>query len=196
MSGTDPRVIRTRQALHATLLSAVEQHGSEITVTTLCAMSGLNRGTFYLHYADVNALAMDVALTLVRDIVKQWRALDTDDPKTFTTESRDLLASYLRHVDEKRAFYAWLLSQSGSWLTVHHMLHAYTEAITHGRQRSAHPEEADVRSPAGMMPSFLAGALFGVVARWITDPPSASAEEVADWLWRELGTHSIGTSEV
>lgn len=53
----DRRVRKTRAALRSALEQLLHEKSlPDITVKELCAVSGLNRGTFYLHYQDVHAL--------------------------------------------------------------------------------------------------------------------------------------------
>ena len=54
----DARVRRTKKMLRAALAKLLEEKGgaADITVKALCEACGINRGTFYLHYRDVNDL--------------------------------------------------------------------------------------------------------------------------------------------
>ena len=54
----DARVRRTKKMLRAALAKLLEEKGgaADITVKALCEECGINRGTFYLHYRDVNDL--------------------------------------------------------------------------------------------------------------------------------------------
>lgn len=57
----DARVQKTKKRLYDALISLMQEKRLEhITVKELCARSGLNRGTFYLHYRDVFELMRDV----------------------------------------------------------------------------------------------------------------------------------------
>lgn len=94
MPRTDPRVVRTRAALHGALLDLASENPAEIGVTALCEKSGLSRGTFYLHYPDVDSLAADVAQTLVQEIVSVWREVPPDDTADFSERSRQFLTEY------------------------------------------------------------------------------------------------------
>ena len=50
----DKRVKNTTKALKQTLFDMLEQMPlSKITVTSLCKQAGVNRVTFYHHFADV-----------------------------------------------------------------------------------------------------------------------------------------------
>lgn len=63
---TDRRTRYTRQTIKDSFLSLLkEKPFSRITVTELCRLSEINRGTFYLHYYDID----DVLDDLLHDVV-------------------------------------------------------------------------------------------------------------------------------
>lgn len=183
-------MVRTLAALHGALLDLASEDPAEIGVTALCEKSGLSRGTFYLHYSDVDALAADVAQTLVQEIVSAWREVSPEDAAEFSERSRRFLADYLRHVDSRRAFYSWVLSPTGNWQVIQSLLTDYAGAIGDG----LHKAGRGGRLPHELLPSLLAGALFGVIVQWVTNPPRATADAVATWLWRELNLHPADDS--
>ncbi|MFC8458597.1 TetR family transcriptional regulator, partial [Streptomyces sp. NPDC057242] len=66
----DPRAARTRARLRRSLLDAcAERPLTEVTVAALVRRAGIGRATFYLHYADLEALAVDASADVVRDAV-------------------------------------------------------------------------------------------------------------------------------
>ena len=49
----DRRIMKTKRALHASLIELVDERGIEgFTVNDLCERADINRGTFYNHYHD------------------------------------------------------------------------------------------------------------------------------------------------
>lgn len=53
----DPRTILTKALIKQTLLDMMKKNPfDKITVSELCKIAGINRGTFYLHYCDLWAL--------------------------------------------------------------------------------------------------------------------------------------------
>lgn len=63
---TDRRSRYTRQLIKETFLSLLkEKPFPKITVTELCRISEINRGTFYLHYYDID----DVLNDLIKDMI-------------------------------------------------------------------------------------------------------------------------------
>ncbi len=64
----DRRIRYTKQVIKETFLKMLERNNfSKITVTELCRMAEINRGTFYLHYYDMNDVLDDVFNDMLSD---------------------------------------------------------------------------------------------------------------------------------
>ena len=58
---TDRRTRYTRQAIKDILLDELKiKPYSKITVTEICKKAEMNRGTFYLHYYDIDDVLNDI----------------------------------------------------------------------------------------------------------------------------------------
>ncbi|WP_157876994.1 TetR/AcrR family transcriptional regulator, partial [Streptomyces graminilatus] len=73
----DPRAARTRAKLREALLAECAEHPlAEIGVAALVRRAGVGRATFYVHYPDLEALAVDACADVVReavDALHAWR---------------------------------------------------------------------------------------------------------------------------
>ena len=64
----DRRIRYTKQVIKDTLLQLLEKnHFAKITVTELCRRAEINRGTFYLHYYDMNDVLDDILDDMLSD---------------------------------------------------------------------------------------------------------------------------------
>ena len=64
----DRRTRYTRQIIRDTLLELMGEKGfSHVTVTEVCKQAELNRGTFYLHYLDLNDVLDDIFMELMSE---------------------------------------------------------------------------------------------------------------------------------
>lgn len=64
----DRRTRYTRQVIRDTLLELMREKGFvRATVTELCQRAELNRGTFYLHYLDLNDVLEDILTELMQE---------------------------------------------------------------------------------------------------------------------------------
>ena len=84
----DRRVRKTRKAIKTTLIDLMEKDDiSKITVTEICNILDINRGTFYLHYESINDALLDIETEMVgniRDIVM------AHDPRNLRVIFREL----------------------------------------------------------------------------------------------------------
>ena len=64
----DRRTRYTRQIIRDTLLELMGEKGfNHVTVTEVCRQAELNRGTFYLHYLDLNDVLDDILTELMSE---------------------------------------------------------------------------------------------------------------------------------
>lgn len=69
--GTDRRTRYTRSVIRQSLLTLMQQKPfAKITVTEICRLSEINRGTFYLHYYDLEDVLDDVIKEMIRDFTQ------------------------------------------------------------------------------------------------------------------------------
>lgn len=65
----DQRVMLTKRLLREGLLELLETRGiEEIRVSELCAVSGINRATFYRHYAQPRDILKDIRQGIIADV--------------------------------------------------------------------------------------------------------------------------------
>lgn len=72
---TDRRVVRSKTAIKETLLSLMEQKSfSDISITEIVETANYNRGTFYAHFENKDALLADVISELIEELIASFRA--------------------------------------------------------------------------------------------------------------------------
>ena len=65
----DRRTRYTRQTIKETFLELLKQKNfTKITVTEICKISEINRGTFYLHYYDIHDVLEDILNDIAQDM--------------------------------------------------------------------------------------------------------------------------------
>ncbi|MEU8579315.1 TetR/AcrR family transcriptional regulator [Streptomyces abikoensis] len=137
----DPRATRTRAKLRQALLEACADHPlAQVSVAALVRRAEAGRATFYLHYAGLEALAVDACADIVReavDALHAWRG--TPDPATPPPALLDFFDDLAPH--------AGLYRGSRSCRAIHRCTcRRSRKRLTAGRQRSA-------ASPAWTAPS-------------------------------------------
>ncbi|WP_233567683.1 TetR/AcrR family transcriptional regulator [Cohnella faecalis] len=71
----DRRVIRSKEALKQALLKLMaDKDFDAITITEIVELSNYNRGTFYTHYVNKEALLDDIIDELIRELLKSYRS--------------------------------------------------------------------------------------------------------------------------
>ncbi|MCI9068520.1 MAG: TetR/AcrR family transcriptional regulator, partial [Lachnospiraceae bacterium] len=64
----DRRIRYTKKVIKETFLKLLEKNSfAKITVTELCRMAEINRGTFYLHYYDMEDVLDDILEDMLSD---------------------------------------------------------------------------------------------------------------------------------
>ncbi|OME94922.1 MULTISPECIES: TetR/AcrR family transcriptional regulator [Paenibacillus] len=72
---TDRRIVRSKEALKQALLSLLSQKSfSSISITEIVELANYNRGTFYTHYENKEALLNDILTPLMEELIASFRA--------------------------------------------------------------------------------------------------------------------------
>ncbi|MEV8254630.1 TetR/AcrR family transcriptional regulator [Rhodoglobus sp. NPDC076762] len=174
----DARVERTRRSLQQALFSlAQEQPLDEVTVAEIVESAGVNRSSFYQHYADKETLLAFAIEAAADDAGVQLAELDTN-----SAEPPPALLNYLSHLDDNAAIYASALGPRGS-ARVASRLRARLNLIV--RQGIL---DHDPIAPEGVAldiaSASITGATFGIIDAWLTMTPRPPAHTAAAWIWQ------------
>ncbi|MFJ1747792.1 TetR/AcrR family transcriptional regulator [Streptomyces sp. NPDC088116] len=182
-AASDPRTARTRARLRQALLEAcMERPLEEVGVASLVRRAGMGRATFYLHYPDLQALAVDACAEVVRnavDALHAWRG--TPDPRV----PPPALISFFTQLTPHAALYRTLLRPGGSG-PLGELLHREL------RERSrAERTLAGAPSP-DLFASAVAASFSGMLADWLHGLIEDTPEGIATRIWRLLvGLHRV-----
>jgi AcrR family transcriptional regulator len=175
----DRRVARTRALLQDALIALIPEQGyAAVTVEDICERANVGRSTFYLHYADKEALRAATMEAHLRAIV----------PEPGPPGERRL------------AFSGPMFAHARSFQPLHRALFAgggdaIPDEIRERILRSVRQELARTGVPEGVPPEavarFLAGAFLAVLGWWIEEGSAISAAEVDD-LFQRLAGAGVG----
>ncbi|MFC9398571.1 TetR/AcrR family transcriptional regulator [Streptomyces sp. NPDC057027] len=173
----DPRTARTRAKLRQALLEecALRPLG-EISVAALVRRAEVGRATFYLHYADLEALAVDACADVVReavDALHAWRG--SPDPAS----PPPALPAFFEGLAPHAGLYRELLRPGGSG-PLGQVLHQDLRARSRTERTLAGAPEPD------LVASAVAAAFAGVLADWLHGLIEATPTEIAQRVWRLL----------
>ncbi|MGW2089203.1 TetR/AcrR family transcriptional regulator [Streptomyces sp. NPDC001880] len=181
MNLDDPRVQRTRARLREAILElATEQNLDAITISAVAKRAGINRATVYQHYPDVDALVVDAMDDAIAYVACAARRCPADAPPDRAPEA---LVELFGHIAARAAVYRRVLGDQGSAGFCGRMREQVTAALDDRFRAGTRPPGFD-DVPVDLHAAYLAGALLGVVAHWITGEHPAPASEVATAFWR------------
>ncbi|MEU8621529.1 TetR/AcrR family transcriptional regulator [Streptomyces sp. NPDC048623] len=173
----DPRAARTRAKLRRALLDeCAERPLAEVTVAALVRRAGVGRATFYLHYADLEALAVDACADIVReavDALHAWRG--SPDPTT----PPPALPAFFEQLAPHAGLYRELLFPGGSG-PLGRVLHQDLRTRSRAERALAGAPEPD------LVASAVAATFAGVLADWLHGLIEAAPSEIAQRVWRLL----------
>ncbi|MFE7774798.1 TetR/AcrR family transcriptional regulator [Streptomyces sp. NPDC057445] len=176
-ASADPRAERTRERLRRALLEeCAERPLAEVSVAGLVRRAGLGRATFYLHYPDLDALAVDACAEIVRDAVDAlhaWRGVP--DPAAPPAALTDFFVEIAPHA----ALHRTLLREGGGG-PLGDLLHHELRARSHRERELAGAPAPD------LIASAVAATFTGVLADWLHHRIPSSPEVVAAHVWRLL----------
>jgi AcrR family transcriptional regulator len=165
---TDPRILRSRQMLMEALLRLLtRKEFDDISVQEIADEATLNRATFYLHYADKNALLQ--AMTAAR-----FRALIAARGLSFTDCDGALRAIALGVCD-------YLAKTTGcpSQLTRMPLEGSIIPVVEGIFLEGAAHHTAQPGVDSALLGTTAAWAIFGAARRWLQTPDRIPAEEMA-----------------
>ncbi|MCH0570386.1 TetR/AcrR family transcriptional regulator [Streptomyces sp. MUM 136J] len=173
----DPRTVRTRALLRRALLEECAHRPlTEVSVSALVRRAGVGRATFYLHYQDREALAVDACADVVReavDALHAWRGVP--DP---LTPPPALLAFFDRLAQHARLYRELLSPGGGGPLGL--VLHRDLRTRSRAERALAGAPEPD------LMASAVAAAFAGVLADWLHGLIDATPAVITQRIWRLL----------
>src|ERR1700729_322535 len=181
---TDPRVLRSRQMLMESLLRLlIRKEFEDISIQEIADEATLNRATFYLHYADKNALLQAMTAARFRDLVAR-RGLSFTDCDGALRAIALGVCDYLAETTGCPSQLAKMPLEGSIIPVVEEM---FREGVSH---HSTKP---------GVDPQLLATtaawAIFGAARAWYQTPERIPAEEMAAKIEAVVKPVFLGASE-
>ena len=186
----DPRILRTQESLqHALLELCRTEDFATLSISSIVDAAGVNRSTFYQHYADKETLLADALDAFVTEAQAQLDAANAGGDGSdngVELHPRDLILRYFVHVRENVALYKTVLSSSGPPVIVERLVSRVSALAERGLV--AQPAVASGKMPVNIAAASLAGSFVGILREWINMSPLPSAEKATDWAWAVLTT--------
>ncbi|MGW3493291.1 TetR/AcrR family transcriptional regulator [Streptomyces sp. NPDC001020] len=181
MNLDDPRAQRSRAQLRTAILElAAAKDPAVITMSEVAKHAGVNRATVYQHFPDVNALVTDAMEDAMAHVTRTAALCPLDAPRDVVPQP---LNDLFEHVLDNAALYRRMLGAQGSALFAARMRERLTTELVASFREGRCPAGFD-DVPDEVHAAYLAGALIGVIATWITQNAPVSAPETALAFWR------------
>ncbi|MER8184172.1 TetR/AcrR family transcriptional regulator [Kitasatospora sp. NPDC094015] len=176
-AGGDPRAERTRSGLRAALLAECAQRPlDQVSVSAVARRAGVGRATFYLHYQDLQALAVDACAEVAREAVEAlhaWRGIP--DPAA----PPPAMVEFFARVGDRADLYRSLLLPAGAG--------PLGELLNRELRERSRAERTLVGAPhPDVVASAVAGAFTTLLADWLHDPDPAAPPVASGQAWRLL----------
>ncbi|MFI5865097.1 TetR/AcrR family transcriptional regulator [Streptomyces sp. NPDC051546] len=177
---TDPRTARTKERLRESLLAeCADRPLGEVSVSAVVRRAGVGRATFYLHYEDLTALAVDACAGVVHAAVDALHAWQTDPSALPPARPPAALAAFLGGAADRAPLYRTLLLPGGGG--------PLGERLYRELRARSRAERAAVGAPRPeLVASAVAAAFTAVLADWLHgDLPGDLADPaaLADRIW-------------
>ena len=194
---TDPRTQRSKGALQRALIElTVEQGLAATTVEDLTVRAGLGRTTFYLHYADKDALMLE-CIDAIIDALQAEFTLVAQDP--LNLERGELLRLTFAHVAKHAELYRFA-THSDVAAKVNDLMAekslSFTQRFLERTAQPSAPTSAPTSVPTPLIAHHLTGSLLATIRWWLESGQDLSADEVATLhialIMRGLGAFGEG----
>lgn len=166
----DKRVKNTTKALKQTLFDMLEQMPlSKITVTSLCKQAGVNRVTFYHHFADVYDMISQIEISYVEEL--------KDYNFKFTQNGKVNFLWIVRFVKKYSDFYRVVFNNNIQTKLLDEM---YAELK---KEYCAAFGKKDIsQTKLEYMFTFLESGASGILKKWVRGGMTESEEYIADLI--------------
>ena len=186
----DKRVVKTKRSIKAAYLSLVEERGIDgITVNELCERANVNRGTFYNHYCDRDAVLNELEKEFfdgLKSFEKQLAHVTLAQVAMCNMAKRPLplLVSLFDYLREHGVFLHAVLSDGGDpgfgFALRDNLCARLIKSILHERYRRS-------KDPfVGYYIAFFASAYLGVITKWIKTGMKEDSQQMALVVMRLL----------
>ncbi|MGK7379722.1 TetR-like C-terminal domain-containing protein [Planococcus sp. 1R117A] len=175
---SDLRVIKTKQALEEALLILLQEKAlKSISITEICRLAKINRGTFYLHYGQIEDLFEDYYKEIMKDLTDSYQ-----EPYRHTKilNPRELNPSTIRifhHIEKYKRFYRIVFSKTVP-MSYYYLLFDQVRDLLRKDMDLALKPEID----SAMLSAYQANAILGMAIEWSRTDFRQKAEELNQQL--------------
>ncbi len=176
----DRRYKRTEKLIKDTFLQLLEEKNlTQITISEISHVADLGRGTFYLHYSDINNLYESIEQDLTEKLLNYFRSCF---PTTEEMNSKKMIDGILSYIEsEKRLFFILVRSDDGKTMyKIRKLFYAEVfkeDSIIHPKGDKEYDKNESI---------FVVSGVIGILERWIMDNCSTPIERMSEMIHRMI----------
>jgi AcrR family transcriptional regulator len=187
----DRRAIRTRDALHRTLIGMIaERDYDSITVAEIADAANVGRSTFYAHFTDKDDLLRSGTVHL-RSLLRQEHASAVAGEGRPDRRALGFSRFMTDHLRERRQLFRALMRGRAGPIIVEQIRQAVCELVRAELTAAARASGDDVRF-IEVAVQFVVGAYMSVVVWWLERGCKERPEEI-DRSFRELAVGGLNS---
>ena len=173
----DQRITLTKRLLCEGLLRLIEKKElDKISVTELCAESGINRATFYRHYFLPRDILFEMQLNFISDLHERFgKNSRGKDAKLYLSE---LCTHLYTHADKIKLF----VNHNTEDEFISLMTRLVEAFLT--QMKSEHGISDIDDSSLSLISTYIAGGGYFMLRRWIVDEIEKSPAEMAELIFK------------
>lgn len=170
----DLRIIKTKASLHEAILVLLQEKSlDKISISELCKVAQVNRGTFYLHYQDVSELFEEYFEEITEDLQIAYY-----EPYHLTGFEIEKLQPHMvrifHHVRKFDQFYAIVFNRKTPLMYYYRLY----EVIRNYLMGSINQPDEVNQIQIEYNSSYQANAIIGMVIEWIRRDMQETPEEL------------------
>ncbi len=186
MPAPDPRPLRTQRRLLDAIIALAETRDlSTVSVSEIARAANIDRGTFYLHYADKGAFMNAVISMLLEEFEEMGSAFEK--PAMYEQSGLRLseIPSLYKVIGKHPALYRQFLGKSGS-SDFYNRLQAQMEAQFVRLFQVQDPPTICGTIPLSVRARFATSGLLGFVTLWLEECNEDEIDTYTWWAWELL----------
>lgn len=179
---TDLRVVKTKEALREALMILLKEKSlNSISVTELCRIAKINRGTFYAHYGQVENLFEDYFKTIMQDLAESYQEPYRHVQHLLSKKLDPSTIRIFHHIENYQTFYRIVFSKAVP-LSYYYLLLDQVQTLI----RNDVLEHYDTDIDLAMLSAYQANTILGLAIEWHRQDFQQSAADMNGLLVRIL----------
>lgn len=160
----DIRIVKTKQALQQAFFDIIQFKTIDtMSITDLCEVAHINRGTFYRHYKTKDDLVNEIIDLISNEIVQAYFEPYEQNPelKPATIDSNSI--AIFQHIYDYRSFYTIIFGPNGSI----HNHRIFYDKMRELMMDALYIENKDSQINHVLFASYQTYAIIGMIIEWV-----------------------------